>query len=60
MGAIYAYGSEEQKEKYLPRLGNVKLVDIGCRKYFLVRSPRQAAVVYSVPIVIVGQLFSSL
>lgn len=28
MGAIYNYGSEEQKEKYLPGLGNLKILDI--------------------------------
>lgn len=29
MGAIDAYGSNEQKVKYLPRLGNIKDIDNG-------------------------------
>lgn len=46
MGAIFAYGSDEQKEKYLPGLGNVKILDIECRKHFLLTSPRQLFIQY--------------
>lgn len=31
MGAIDAYGSDEQKQKYLPRLGNIKFSDSGIK-----------------------------
>ena len=51
MQPIYTYGSEQQKQKYLPRLGNAQSTSTACFRCWIINSEMQR---WFVPFVFFG------